>query len=288
MWNLNLNRHFAKFLAVLKIPLFLLIWNGILHALTLSILVYWSLTSTRVPELNRMSTMNQFWAENQILFATLSCVAISFFFQDRLLKLWRERNLAAFSVNFLRGALLAVVLVAGLVISKKFEFLGFSAQLNLNFLTSYAWVLRAILVFLFVLSTEFLIRIVLREELQREVSTRVRFAIETFCFVALYWIWFSPTLTEVFSLLMLYTLFLNFWSSSGFLSALFVFTHAVFGLPFFENEFVGILQVKSSRFEEHFLQNPQLVLVLMILWGTFRGSKIFMIYFRKSERNAHS
>jgi hypothetical protein len=291
MWKPNLNRHFAKIAPALKnslkISFFLIVWNGLFHSLTLSILIYWSLTSTRVSEMSRMTTLNQFWAENQILFAALSALASIFFFGDyvRRVILDGRIGLTSFGINFLRGVFFSLLLIGALILDHRYEFLGFSAQLNLNFLTSYAWFFRALLMLLFVGSTEFVTRVVLRSELHDEtmgvVSPVARYLVETLTHLSIYWIWFNPALPEVITLLLLFLLFQGFWSATGFISAFFIMVHAVFGLPFFENEFVGVLQLKplteELRGDESILQNHYLIATLILLVLAVRASRHIML-----------
>ncbi len=252
MWKPKLNRHF----------IFILIWNAIFHSLTLSILLYWSLTSTRVPELSRMSTMNQFWSENQILFASLCSLGSAFFFKDHLRELWKQYKLGkvSFFYNFLRGTFFGLILMMGLILNHRYDYLGFSVQLNLNFLASYAWVFRSFLILILVLTNEFLVRVVLNGTWVTGLAT----------FLYLYWIWFNPTLPELFTLSILFALFNHFWSASGFLSALFILTHAVFGLAFFENEFLGLLQLKLIKGEDSFYENHYLQITLVSLLVAFK------------------
>jgi hypothetical protein len=275
----NLNRLFAKVFPALKVSFFLIVWNAVFHSLTLSILLYWSLTSNRVPEASRMGTLNQFWTENQILFAMICSVSGTFFFKDQLFRFLRSYSSGKrmFLINFLRGACFAVAMIVGLILIHRYEFLGFSAQLNLNFLSSYAWIFRAILILLFVISSEFLTRIVLHSEVVDAPSNRTRAVLETVTHLSIYWIWFSPSTPELVTLTLIFLLFSAAWSASGFISALFIMTHAVFGLPFFENEFVGLLQLKAPinlNNEDTFLQNPYLQITLLILLIVFRLSRI--------------
>jgi hypothetical protein len=287
----NLNRHFAKILPALKISFFLIVWNAVFHSLTLSILLYWSLTSNRVPELSRMSTLNQFWTENQILFAMMCSVSGTLFFKDQLFRFLRSFAIAnrVFYLNFLRGTLFAIAMIVSLILTHRYDFLGFSAQLDLNFLSSYAWIIRAVLVLLFVISSEFLTRVVMHSELVENPSNLTRSILETATHLTIYWIWFNPTPSELLTLTLIFLLFSGAWSASGFISALFIMTHAVFGLPFFENEFVGLLQLKSPlasmRGEDTFLQNPYLQLTLVILFVIFRISR--MTTLRSSAKISH-
>jgi hypothetical protein len=265
MWKANLNRHFAKITRALKISAFLLLWNFFFHSFTLSILLYWSLTSARIPALYRMATLNQFLSENQILFAALSSLSALFFFKDMIFDLWRgQRNaLPDFSRAGLRGLGFGIVILIALTVGHQYQFLGFSTQLDLNFLASYAWILRAILIFLFVASTELLTGVVLRNTLPRNYS---RYLIQNFTLLALYWIWFNPKFSELITLLFLFSIFSNVWSSIGFLSALFILVHAICGLNFFENEFAGVVQFKVLNLnEESFFQNHTLQAVLIVI-----------------------
>ena len=95
----------------------------------------------------------------------------------------------------------------------------------------------------------------------------------------LYWIWFEPHFSELLTLGLIFTTFSSFWTASGFLSAFFILNHAIFGLNFFENEFLGILQFKALRASENnFLQNPYLqatflVVIAFIYYTQFRLRK---------------
>lgn len=277
MWKANLNRHFLKILPGLKISGFLILWGALFHSFALSILLYGSLSSDRVLSTNRLSTLNQFLSENQILFAALSSVSAILFFRDPLAVLWKERasGTADFLKAFLRGIGFGVALMVALIFSHEYEFLGFTTQLNLNFLSSYAWILRAFLIFIFVFSTEFLVRVVLKQEL-KDAKGGVILQITTLNL--LYWIWFEPGLSEVFTLVLLFSIFSSFWVSTGFLSAFFILLHALFGLNFFENEFVGIVQFKPLASEEGILQNPHLqvaffALAIFVYYTQFRIRK---------------
>ena len=273
MWKANLNRHFTKIWPALKISGFLVLWNALFHSFTLSILLYWSLTSNRVSSLNRMSTLNQFLSENQILFAALSSVSALIFFRDQVAEAWEERRLylPQFFRAWMRGLGFGLVMIVALIFSHSYEFLGFSTQLNLNFLASYAWILRAFLVFIFVLSTEFLTQVVIQSELRDEDH---RYWIQTGTLLLFYWIWFNPTASEQLTLILLFSIFTSFWSSIGFISAFFILVHAVFGLNFFENEFAGILQLKVMKSDESFFQNHTLQAMLLILLILIQYAKL--------------
>ena len=165
--------------------------------------------------------------------------------------------------------------MVALLLNHEYEFLGFTTQLNLNFLSSYAWILRSFLIFIFVFSTEFLVRVVLKQELKNAYGA---FLVETLTLLLLYWIWFEPKIGELFTLILLFSTFSSFWTSTGFMSSFFILIHAIFGLNFFENEFVGILQFKALKSEENFLQNPHLqatflVLLVFIHYTQFRLRK---------------
>jgi hypothetical protein len=270
MWKHNLTRQLSKLWPHLRISAFILVWIGLFHSLTLNLLVYWSLTSSQVPELARITTLNQFWAENQILFAALCGLSGSFFFKGQLQRLFQERQEGVrwLLIHALRGFLFTCVILTALIVRGRYEFLGLSTQLNLNFLSSYAWFFRAVLLFLFVFSTEFLTRRVLQGPVWLRVTTQV----------LIYWIWFFPSWGELLSIGLLSLLFSSFWAATGFTAAIFISSHAWFGLPFFENEFSGILQIKYLKADETLLQNPYLQITLLVLLFVFRYAKLL---FRK-------
>ncbi len=264
MWKANLNRHFTKMKPALKISAFLVIWSALFHSFMLSILLYWSLTSEQVSALGRMTTLNQFLSENQILFAAASSLSAIFFFRDRIAEVWAERKIAPLNLikASLRGIGFGSVMIGALILNHEYEFLGFSTQLGLNFLASYAWILRALLIIVFVFSTEFLAKVVILRETQDRLS---RILLPDLTLLFMYWVWFNPKGGEIATLLLLFSLFSTFWSSSGFISAFFILVHAVFGLNFFENESIGILQLKVNQSEETFFQNHTLQAMLVIL-----------------------
>ena len=265
MWMVNLNRHFAKISKGLKISTFLFLWNSLFHSFTLSILLYWSMTSTQIPALFRMTSLNQFLSENQIFFATLSSLSALFFFKNAFLEIWQLRSelFPEFSRSCLRGFGFGGLMLWFLTLGHHYQYLGFSSQLDLNFLTSYAWILRTLLLFLFVTSTELLVRVVLKNTLPLGILSIL---IQNFTLILIYWIWFNPKPTEQITLLLLFALFSSPAASIGFLSALFILVHAICGLNFFENEFVGLLQFKIlAPNEESFFQNFTLQIVLGIL-----------------------
>ena len=273
MWKANLNRHFTKIWPALKISGFLVLWNALFHSFTLSILLYWSLTSHQVSSLNRMSTLNQFLSENQILFAALSSVSALIFFRDQVSEVWDERRIyfSQFLRAWMRGLGFGLVMIVALIFNHSYEFLGFSTQLNLNFLASYAWILRAILIFIFVLSTEFLTQVVILQEMKDEEH---RYWIQNGTLLLFYWIWFNPNFSETLTLLLIFSIFSSFWSSIGFISAFFILVHAVFGLNFFENEFAGILQLKVMKPDDSFFQNHTLQAMLLILLILIQYAKL--------------
>ena len=264
MWKANLNRHFAKLFPALKISSFLLLWSGLFHSFTLAILLFWSLTSNRVPGPNRVSVLNQFLSENQILFATLSSLSALLFFRDALATLWRNHRigLPVLLLSALRGFGFGSIMILALILNHDYEFLGLSTQASLNFLTAYAWIFRAILILGFIFSTEFLTRVIIHDALP---PGRIRPYFENISLLLIYWVWFTPRPGELLGLFLLFSIFPSFWASTGFLSAFFILSHAVLGLNFFENETTGILQLKANHSEESLLQSGSLQSMLVIL-----------------------
>jgi hypothetical protein len=178
----------------------------------------------------------------------------------------------------LRGMGFGSVMMVALILNRDYDFLGFSTQVNLNFLAAYAWIFRSMLIFFFVFSTEFLVRQILHRELS---SVRSPLILENLTLITLYWIWFSPKPGEVLTLGLLFLIFNSFWSSAGFLSAFFILIHAILGLNFFENETVGIFQLKGNRLEESLLQNGHLQVMLIILLLLIHYAKVKL---RKESR----
>ena len=272
MWKANLNRHFTKLFPALKISSFLILWSGLFHAFTLAILLFWSLTSNRVTSLSRMSTLNQFLSENQILFATLSSLSALLFFRDALSELWKNRRIGLPNLirASLRGFGFGTVMIFALILNHDYDFLGFSTQVNLNFLAAYAWIFRAILILGFVFSTEFLVRVIIHQHLP---PGRIRPIFEASSLLLLYWVWFSPKPGEWVTLALLFSIFPSFWSSTGFIASFFILMHAVLGLNFFENETTGIFQLRANPNEETLLQSMHLQSMLVIL--------LFLIHYAK-------
>ncbi len=269
MWKANLNRHFWKTLPALKVPFFLVLWNGIFHSFTLAILLFWTLTSRRIPALQRMSTLNQFLSENQMLFAALASCSALFFFKGPLADVWndRRRGTSQFGKGFLRGLGFGSAVVIALSLKGELSFLGLSTQLNLNFLAAYAWILRSLLILALVVSAEFLVRVVVREELR---GTPLRTPLEILTLISIYWAWFAPGGAESFTLALAFSVFPAFWSSAGFVSAFFILIHAVCGLDFFENQTAGILQFKPGGSETPVLQNLYVQVMLFVLLALAR------------------
>src|ERR1700751_2745578 len=110
MWKAKLNQHFAKFA--------FLLWNFIFHSLWLSALFY----------LSNADSFNALWAENQILFATLSIGLFAFIFRDEWFPKLRDplhtRNLL--TMGFAQALVVVVFATLEAILSKKIEFLGFS------------------------------------------------------------------------------------------------------------------------------------------------------------------
>ncbi len=276
MSKLKLNQHFLKMFPALKVFFFLLVWNGVFHGLALSVLLYWSLTSSKVPALNRMATLNQFWMENQVLFAALASLAGSLFFKNQMVGLvqqfrsHRAMVLQTLLYQTLRGMICPLLVILCLIFSHRYEFLGFSVQLNLNFLTSYSWILRAILLLVLVASNEFLVKAVLYAAFPSDLPKTLRFFFQTVAQISIYAIWFDPSVLECVTLFLLLNIAAEFWSATAFVASFFIMTHTVFSLPFFENDFQGVFQLKAARPDSFFLEDRYLQATLFILLIAFR------------------
>jgi hypothetical protein len=279
MWKGNLNRHFTNLLPSLKMSGFLIFWNILFHSMTLAILLFWSLTTAKINPETRLNSLNQFLNENQILFATLCCISALLFFKSefiRELKLFRDTAPVLIRA-LIRGMGLGIMVTVALALHGTYPFLGVSTQINFNFLASYAWIFRAFLIFAFCFSSEFLLRNVLRRTIR---DPRFQLPLEALTGLFIYWIWFGPTVSELFTLLLIFGLYYDLWVGIGFLSGWFIWLHAICGFNFFQNESQGLLQFKIPINQESLLQNSSIQLIL--------GALLLMILIeRKWKRNAH-
>jgi hypothetical protein len=240
MWKAKLNQHFAKFA--------FLLWNLIFHSLWLSALFY----------LSRGTNFNLLWAENQILFATLSIGLYAFIFRDewtaRMRDAGQARNLILFG---LLQAFVVVIFAAILgVISKELEFLGLSSQLGMNFLSSYSWVLRSILI------------LILTFALNATTKTLSPHWMGLPLQIFFFWIWFQPNFTDYCFITIFYMMNTSFLFSVGLMSGIFVMTHAVFGSALMGSEFSGLFQFKWPETENSLLHSPALILGLFFIFAT--------------------
>jgi len=255
MWKAKLNQHFAKFA--------FLLWNLIFHSLWLSALFY----------LSSADSFNALWAENQILFATLSISLFAFVFRDEWSNKLREpthaRNLVLF--GFAQALVVVAFATFEAILSKKIEFLGFSSQLGVNFLSSYSWVLRAFL--LFVLSFSL-------NGITKNLSPHWAGLILQ-CFF--FWIWFQPTIVDFTFITLFYFMNSSFLFSTGLMAGIFIMTHAVFGSSLMGSEFSGLLQFKWLQDEGSLLHSPTLILGLFFI---FFANKLKTFLKRRKEHPA--
>lgn len=234
MWKAKLNQHFAKFA--------FLVWNLVFHSLWLSALFF-------------ISSGNHFisiWSENQLLFATLSISLFAFIFRDEWFHKFRD---SALSKNlFFRGLLLAFASVllttVGSVLLDQNEFLGFSSQIGVNFLSSYAWLLRSFLMVALSLSL-----VVTTQVLSPHWSGVL---LQYFFF----WIWFQPGFADYLLITVLYMLSSSIPFSVGLMGGILIMTHAVFGSPLMGSEFSGLFQIKWQPAGSSLLHHPALILGL--------------------------
>ena len=238
MWKAKLNQHFAKFA--------FLLWNLIFHSLCLSALFY----------LSNGSNFNSLWAENQTLFATISIGLFAFIFRDewdyKLRDLTQARNLIA--MGFTQAMVVVIIVAIQGILSKNIEFIGLSSQLGMNFLSSYSWILRSIL--LCILS------FTLNATTKSLTPGWMGLPLQIFFF----WIWFQPTLLDFSFLLVFYLMNSSFLFSTGLMGGIFVMTHAVFGSTLMGSEFSGLFQLKWSQDDTSLLHNPALILGLFFIF----------------------
>ncbi len=255
MWKAKLNQHFAKFA--------FLLWNLLFHSLWLSALFY----------LSNGSNFNSLWVENQILFATLSIGLFAFIFRDE----WGQklRDLAPARQLIIMGFTQAMIVVIFAtihgVLSKNIEFLGFSSQLGMNFLSSYSWILRSVL--LLILS------FALNATTKNLTPHWMGLPLQYFFF----WIWFQPTFLDFCFITVFYLMNSSIIFSTGLLGGILIMTHAVFGSALMGSEFSGLFQFKWLQEDNSLLHSPALILGLFFI---FSANKLKMFLIRRKESSA--
>jgi hypothetical protein len=240
MWKAKLNQHFAK--------IAFLIWNATFHSLWLSALFY----------LSTGTNFNSLWIENQLLFATISISLLAFIFREewghRLRDPGQAKNL------FLLGTLQAFVLITLVTVQAYFsnhlEFLGVSSEAGANFLSSYAWVLRSILIFILCFSVN--------ATTKSFTPHWMGLPLQLFFF----WIWFNPGWTDYLLISCIYILNPSFLFSTGIMSTILILSHAIMGSSFMGMEFTGFLRFNRPEDESSLLQSPALILGLFFLFAT--------------------
>jgi hypothetical protein len=255
MWKAKLNQHFAKFA--------FLLWNLTFHSLWLSALFF----------LSSGNNFNSLWAENQIFFSTLSIGLFAFIFRDewsnKLKDLGQARSL--FILGFLQALVVVVFAVILGVLSKNIEFLGFSSQLGVNFLSSYSWVLRSI--FLLILT------FALNATTKTLSPHWVGLPLQLFFF----WTWFQPTLLDWCFITLFYAMNTSLLFSTGLMGGFFIMTHAVFGSTLMGSEFSGLFQFKWIQDDTSLLHSPALILGLFFILS---ANKLKTILKRRKERSS--
>jgi hypothetical protein len=237
MWKAKLNQHFAKFA--------FLLWNLIFHSLWLSALFF----------ISSGSHFNSLWSENQLLFATLSIALLAFVYRDEWIHKLRDSSLTR--TFFLRGIGLALaattLIVLESILLRQSEFLGLSSQIGANFLSSYGWLLRCVLLMGLSLA------------LNATTKTLSPYWTGLILQYFFFWIWFQPGFHDYLLITAIYLLHSSIPFSTGLMGGLFLFTHAVFGSPFMGTDFSGLFQVKWQPAEQSLLQHPALILGLFFI-----------------------
>jgi hypothetical protein len=249
MWKAKLNQHFAK--------IAFLLWNLVFHSLWLSALFF----------LSNGSNFNSIWAENQLLFSTLSIGLFSFFGREEWINRLRNTHQTQklFFLGWAQALILITLITFQAIYSGKIEYLGVSSEIGLNFLYSYSWLLRSFL--LLILS------FALNAATKNIQPHWIGFPLQCFFF----WIWFQPNWTDYMILGGIYIFNSNILFSTGLMAGVFTLTHAVLGTPLMGNEFTGLLQFKWPQDESTLLDHPALILGLFLL--------TFMNKLRKISQN---
>jgi len=255
MWKAKLNQHFAK--------IAFLLWNLIFHSLWLSALFF----------LSNGSNFNSIWTENQVLIATLSIGLFTFIDREDWLIRLRDTSQAQKLLSL--GALQALIVISLITVQSiffgKIEFLGLSSQVGLNFLSSYSWLLRSILL----LALSFAINATTKNIKPYWTGLPLQ------CFF--FWIWFQPGWQDLLIITGIYILNSSILFSTGLMAGIFILTHAVLGSSFMGSEFSGLLQFKWIQDEGSLLHNPALILGLFFLYFV---NKLGTIYKNRKEQIA--
>ena len=240
MWKAKLNQHFAKFA--------FLLWNLIFHSLWLSALFF----------LSNGNNFNSLWVENQILFATLSIVLFAYIFRDewgyKFIDMNQARNWIL--AGFAQAVVLVLFVLLQGILSKNIDFLGFSSQLGVNFLSSYSWFFRSILLFFLAFA------------LNATTKTLTPHWMGILLQYFFFWIWFQPTFFDYCFITLFYVMNSSFLFSTGLMGGTFIMTHAVLGSVLMGSEFSGLFQFKWSEVESSLLHSPALILGLFFIFAT--------------------
>ncbi len=138
MPNQKLNDQFRSCFPFFKLSLFFIFWFWISKSLFLA-LFYLALSPLR--------TLNETWSENLWFISSFSLWTSLFFFrEDWSIKAWIH-SIQREWIQILESFLYLFLLIAGLVLSHRLEFLGVSPRSTLAFWSSYSWSLQ-VLVFL--------------------------------------------------------------------------------------------------------------------------------------------
>ncbi len=257
-----------------------LVWNILFHSVTFTLLVYWIFTSQLGGHPEQVRHFNDFWMENQLLFGGLCQVSLTLFFREEVISFLKhpQSPLArARTVNsILRGSLFAILMVMGLVVSKQYQFLGFTSAASPNFLSSYAWILRFVLITVFIMAQECFIHAVMFPRLPKNRIRWLPQALAVLTRLGFLSIWFQPSWGELFSLALLLSWFDDFWEQVGFFVAFFSVTHAGFSLPWLGMTFSGLTLVQPFAetglvmVSDRFLEIIAIQGACLILWIGFK------------------
>lgn len=277
MFKSNLNR---QIIALFKMSAFGLIWNILFHSVALTVLVYWAFNSGSGIETDHSQQFNQFWSDYHLFFAITCQLGLILFFKDEI-KVFLKRLVQpgrSFFEYYLRGTFLVALMAVGLVLSKQYEFLGFTSQAHLSFLSSissYSWLLRTGLIFILIFSIQAFIHAVVHRRLPPTRNAWIKRAVSTLTFLGILWVWFKLSPLETLTLALLISWFDDFWESTGFLFGIFAWAHAGLSLKWMGMEFSGLLQLEPiaqtiQNIEQPFLEIPAIQGAIFILWIGFK------------------
>ncbi len=236
----------------MKNLIFNLIWNAILHALTLSVLLFWSNQQPEGTPFSQLQKLNSGWAQHRFLFALIPQVLGLFIFRDRILNAFHPLipSLKTLLASGLRGLLVAL-LFSFYFLRQDIESSQQAIMTKLFFQDGGVWILNTLEIIAFIAVSEFLLRV--PPKLPLLLAQGVVRAL-------IYVLWLEAKLPECLVLVLFSIALPSFLESIGFLSLFFGTAGPLFGIALFAD---------NTPLGHSLLSQPELILAL-ILAGSLR------------------